>query len=425
VAAFALVGLGILFAWRNSRRQAEAGGPGPTRLAVLPFENLGSAEDEYFADGVTDEVRGKLTAITGLEVIARTSSVLYKETTKSPQQIGRELGVQYLLTGTVRWEKAKQSGGTGRVRVSPELIQVTTASTKWQAPFEAPLTDVFQVQGEIAGRVAEALGVALGAGEQERIRERPTENLAAYDAFLRGEQAADGLASLDQAALRRARDYYQRAVTLDSSFALAWAQLSRAYSFLYWSATDHSAAAMAAQRAAERSLTLAPKGADGYLALGNYYEMVRYDAPRALEQYTKGRQLAPKDARLLAWAGWGEFLLRRVDEGIAHMREAEVLDPRRVEIAHSLTWPLLTRRRYAEALSTAERARALEPSNLQAIVSLIATHLAQGDLAGARSVLRNVRGDVDAAALVAHDAMADLNWMLDEQQQNQLLRVSP
>jgi serine/threonine-protein kinase len=416
-----LVG-GVLLAWLRAR--PEPGAAGPKRLAVLPFENLGQRDDDYFADGVTNEVRGKLAALPGLEVIARTSSVQYKQTTKSPQQIGRELGVQYLLTGTVRWEKAKQSGGTGRVRVSPELIQVTTASTKWQAPFEAPLTDVFQVQGQIAGRVAEALGVALGAGEQERIRERPTQNLAAYDAFLRGEQAADGLASLDQAALRRARDYYQRAVTLDSSFALAWAQLSRAYSFLYWSATD-SAAAMAAQRAAERSLTLAPKGADGYLALGNYYEMVRYDAPRALEQYTKGRQLAPKDARLLAWAGWGEFLLRRVDEGIAHMREAEVLDPRRVEIAHSLTWPLLTRRRYAEALSTAERARALAPSNLWVIVTLISAHLAQGDLAGARSVLRAVPVDVDTAALVAQVAMADLYWVLDDEQQQQLLRLSP
>jgi serine/threonine-protein kinase len=416
-----LVG-GVLLAWLRAR--PEPGAAGPKRLAVLPFENLGQRDDDYFADGVTNEVRGKLAALPGLEVIARTSSVQYKQTTKNPQQIGRELGVQYLLTGTVRWEKAKPSGGTSRVRVSPELIQVTTASTKWQAPFEAPLTDVFQVQGQIAGRVAEALGVALGAGEQERIRERPTQNLAAYDAFLRGEQAADGLASLDQAALRRARDYYQRAVTLDSSFALAWAQLSRAYSFLYWSATD-SAAAMAAQRAAERSLTLAPKGADGYLALGNYYEMVRYDAPRALEQYTKGRQLAPKDARLLAWAGWGEFLLRRVDEGIAHMREAEVLDPRRVEIAHSLTWPLLTRRRYAEALSTAERARALAPSNLWVIVTLISAHLAQGDLAGARSVLRAVPVDVDTAALVAQVAMADLYWVLDDEQQQQLLRLSP
>jgi tetratricopeptide (TPR) repeat protein len=153
--------------------------------------------------------------------------------------------------------------------------------------------------------------------------------------------------------------------------------------------------------------------------------MVRYDAPRALEQYTKGRQLAPKDARLLAWAGWGEFLLRRVDEGIAHMREAEVLDPRRVEIAHSLTWPLLTRRRYAEALSTAERARALAPSNLWVIVTLISAHLAQGDLAGARSVLRAVPVDVDTAALVAQVAMADLYWVLDDEQQQQLLRLSP
>ncbi|MEZ0332373.1 MAG: protein kinase [Gemmatimonadales bacterium] len=425
VVALVLAGLGILFARRTSHRWEEANGAGLTRLAVLPFENLGDSADAYFADGVTDEVRGKLAALPGLEVIARTSSGQYKQTTKSPQQIGRELGVQYLLTGTVRWEKTTPSGGTSRVRVSPELIQVTTASTKWQAPFEAPLTDVFQVQGQIAGRVAEALGVALGASEQERIRERPTENLAAYDAFLRGEQAADGLASLDQAALRRARDYYERAVTLDSSFALAWAQLSRAYSFLYWSATDHSAAAMAAQRAAERSLTLAPKGADGYLALGNYYEMVRYDAPRALEQYTKGRQLAPKDARLLAWAGWGEFLLRRVDEGIAHMREAEVLDPRRVEIAHSLTWPLLTRRRYAEALSTAERARALAPSNLWAIVAVTSVHLVQGVLAGARSVLRAVPVDVDTAALVAQVAMADLYWVLDDEQQQQLLRLSP
>src|SRR6185312_4016684 len=157
----------------------------------LPFENLGDSADAYFADGVTDEVRGKLAALPGLEVIARTSSGQYKQTTKSPQQIGRELGVQYLLTGTVRWEKATPSGGTSRVRVSPELIQVTTASTKWQAPFEAPLTDVFQVQGQIAGQVARELGVALGASERERIRERPTENLAAYDAFLRGEEAAD------------------------------------------------------------------------------------------------------------------------------------------------------------------------------------------------------------------------------------------
>ena len=143
-----------------------------------------------------------------------------------------------------------------------------------------------------------------------------------------------GTPSLDPAALRRARDYYEQAVSLDSSFALAWAQLSRAYSLLYLSAPNPAAAA-AARRAAERSLALAPKRPDGHLALGNYYEEVRHDAPRALEQYTRGRQLAPRDARLLAWAGWAEFLLGRVEEGLADMREAEVLDPRSVDIAQA------------------------------------------------------------------------------------------
>ena len=260
--------------------------------------------------------------------------------------------------------------GQSRVQVSPELVQVSTAAARWQAPFEAPLTDVFQVQADIAGRVARALGVALGAGERERFSERPTQNLAAYDAFLRGEEAVGGNVTTDPVALRRARDYYEQAVGLDSSFALAWAQLSQAYSLLYLSAPNPAAAA-AARRAAERSLALAPKRPDGHLALGNYYEWVRHDAPRALEQYTRGRQLAPRDARLLAWAGWAEFLLGRVEEGLADMREAEVLDPRSVDVAQSLTWPLLSSRRYAEALATAERARALAPSNLLVIVNVV------------------------------------------------------
>ena len=415
-----LLGVGVLLAWLRTRPQA--GTAGPKRLAVLPFENLGRPEDEYFTDGLTDAVRGKLTELPGLQVIARTSSSQYKHTSKSPQQIGRELGVEYLLTGTVRWEQ--EGGGPSRVQVSPELVQVSTAAARWQAPFEAPLTDVFQVQGQIAGRVAGALGVALGAGEREQFSERPTQNLAAYDAFLRGEEAVGGNTTFDPVALRRARDYYEQAVGLDSSFALAWAQLSRAYSHLYLSAPNPAAAA-AARRAAERSLALAPKRPDGRLALGIYYEEVRQDAPRALEQYTRGRQLAPRDARLLAFAGWAEFLLGRVEEGLADMRAAEVLDPRSVDIAQSLTWPLLSSRRYAEALATAERARALAPSNLLVIANVVWAHLAQGDLVGARGVLGAVPGEVDPAALVAQVATNDLSWVLDDAQQRLLLRISP
>jgi TolB-like protein/tRNA A-37 threonylcarbamoyl transferase component Bud32 len=212
-----MASMGMFLLYRN-HQATEDHGTGPKRVAVLPFENLGPAEDEYFADGVTDAVRGKLTGIPGLEVTARGSSTQYKKTPKSPQQIGQELGVQYILTGTVRWEKS--TGGQSRVQVSPELIQVSTAAAKWQQPFDAPLTDVFQVQADIAGRVAQALDVALGAGRQDELQEKPTQNLTAYDAYLKGEEVSNALGTTDPATLRQAIGHYEKAVALDSAFVL-------------------------------------------------------------------------------------------------------------------------------------------------------------------------------------------------------------
>src|SRR5262249_12639937 len=133
------------------------------RVAVLPFENLGAPEDDYFADGMADAVRGKLTSVPGIEVIARGSSVGYKKSSKTPRQIAAELGARYLLTATVRWQK---NPGASRVQVSPELVEVRESgapASKWQQPFDATLMDVFQVQSDIAARTAQALGVALRA----------------------------------------------------------------------------------------------------------------------------------------------------------------------------------------------------------------------------------------------------------------------
>ena len=164
----------MLFGWL--RRHGGESGAGATsdvrRLAVLPFDNLGAADDEYFADGITDEIRGKLSAIPGLQVTASRSAAEYKKSSKDLATIARELGVDYLLVGKVRWEK--REGGQSRVRVSPELIQVATGSTRWQQPFDASITDVFQVQADVASRVAQALDLALGAGQKQALAERPT-----------------------------------------------------------------------------------------------------------------------------------------------------------------------------------------------------------------------------------------------------------
>ena len=418
-----LLGAGVLLAWLRARPQP--GSVSPKRLAVLPFENLGRPEDEYFADGVTDEVRGKLSALPGLEVIARASSSEYKQTTKKPQQIGRELGVDYLLTGTVRWERSVS--GSSLVRVSPELVQVSTASTKWQAPFEAPLTAVFRVQADVAARVAKALGLALGTRERERLGEQPTENLAAYDAFLKGEEITDGLITGDWAALRTAIGYYERAVALDSTFVLAWAQLSRAHSTIYGlSSNPPGVEAKAARKAADRALALARFRPEGYLALGDYYASMLLDLAGALEQYTKGLQLAPKDTRLLNAVAACKQGLGQVDEALELLQGAEALDPRSVEVSENLVYALVRLRRYDEALGTAERARALAPANLRTIGANVIVHLARGDLNGARGAIRKVPSEVDPTALVAYLAtFDDLHWVLDDEQQRLLLRLTP
>ncbi len=167
IVVFAVIGLLLL----KRPHTGTAAASGVKRIAVLPFENLGSPEDDYFADGIADEVRAKLTSVSGLEVIARGSSTPYKKTTKTPTQIANELNANYLLTATVRWQKG---GETSRVHVTPELIEIRDSgapASKWQQPFDASLTDVFQVQSDIASKVAQALGVALGTGEEKRLSE--------------------------------------------------------------------------------------------------------------------------------------------------------------------------------------------------------------------------------------------------------------
>src|SRR5262249_35433989 len=294
VAALALVVLaaaGILF-WKRPKPDTAAAG-GVKRVAVLPFENIGPAEDDYFADGIADQIRGKLTAVPGIEVIARARSTPYKKTTKTPQEIARELGARYLLTATVRWQKA---GGGNRVQVSPELVEVRETgapASKWQQPFDASLTDVFQVQSDIATKVAQALGAALGAGEEKRLSEKPTENLAAYDAFLKGEEASAGMSVSDPGSLHKAVGFYEQAVALDPNFAQAWARASSANSMLYFNGTPTPELAEGARRAAEKAVALAPGRPEGYVALGDYHQVIAVQPSVALQQYAKGQRLAP------------------------------------------------------------------------------------------------------------------------------------
>jgi TolB-like protein/Flp pilus assembly protein TadD len=394
------------------------------RVAVLPFENLGSPEDDYFADGIADAVRGKLTSVPDIEVIARSSSVPYKKTRKTPKQIAQELDATYLLTAAVRWQK---SGNASRVQVSPELVEVKksgVAASRWQQPFDAALTDVFQVQSDIASRVAQALGVALRAGEAKQLFAGPTQNLAAYDAFLKGEEASKGF--IDPSSIRRALEFYEQAVALDPGFAESWARISLANSVLYFSSTPTPELAKRAREAGEKALALAPSRPDGNAALGFCELLVVGDARAALEQFEKGQRLAPATAELLRGMAIAEESLGRWDAAVEHFRQGDRLDPRSIRRSVPFADVLLRLRRYPEAREVIHRGLSLAPANLGLIEEQAMVFLGQGDLAGARTVLNAAPKDVEPTALVAYVASYnDLVWALDAEQRELLLRLTP
>jgi serine/threonine-protein kinase len=420
-----MLGLGVLFGWL--RRHGSAGGPADgagKRLAVLPFENLGAKDDEYFADGMTDEVRGKLAALRGLQVIAHRSAAEYKGSPKSYQEIGRELGVDYLLVGKVRWEK--QEGGQSRVRVSPELIEVAGSRTRWQQPFDAVLSDVFQVQGRIAGEVARALDVALAEPEREQLEDRPTGNLAAYDAFLRGEEISQRMTGIDPATLDRAVGAYERAVALDSTFVQAWARLSQAHSAIWSNGLPTPEGAERARLAAERAIALDAAAAHGRLALGTYYDFIAGDYGKALEQFALGQRTAPNNADLLSGAALSEMSLGRWEDALEHLKRAEALDPRSLTTATRLSRVRLWLRHHQEAEAAADRALALEPSSITALQAKVMARLGAGDLEGARAVLEAAPAEMDPTTLVATMGVFwDLGWMLSDEHQRLLLRLTP
>src|SRR5688572_4255537 len=418
-----LLGIGVLFAWRQS--QSESAGDGPILLAVLPFENMGDSGDVYFADGITDEVRGKLSSLPDFQVIARASSAQYRGNTKPLQEVARELGVRYLLTGTVRWIKTGTQKG---VQVRPELVEIVKSGAtvgRWERGFDAALDDIFKVQTEIAGQVVAALKGELASDAMPAtMMAAPTGNIAAYDEFLRGEQSYYG--SSGSVSLRQASDHYEAAVTLDSAFARAWSRLGMVRASTYINSAPTLETADAARSAAERALRLAPNLPEAHLALGNYHSLVRADFPRAVEVYTKGLTLAPAHAELLGALGLAEQGLGKVDDALAHMRRGLALDPRSLLYARRLVRLLTYTRKYEEAEELMARVRAQAPNDPGVLLYDAWLRLARGDLAGARSLTHGIPKDANEPITMSFFAFdQSSSELLNDDQKQLLLRLQP
>jgi serine/threonine-protein kinase len=419
-----LIGLGVLFAWRRHGGDAATGA---RYLAVLPFENVGDAADEYFADGISDAVRGKLSGVQGLQVIAGHSSADYKKSDKSLAQIARDLGVSYLVVAKIRWAKA--ADGTSRVQVSPELVHVPASgapTVKWQQSFDAAMTDVFRVQADVAGRVVEELGIALADSARRELAERPTRNLDAYDLYLRAEDAALAKGRNDPASLRSAIALYQQAIALDSTFALAWARLSRAASALYGNTAPSRELVDLARHGAERALALAPRQASGHTAMAAYHQVVERDNERGMQALARARQLDPGDVGTITSLASALQGVGQTDSALALLRQAQRLDPRSPVTASTTGRLLLALRRYEAADSALRRAQELSPGSLGMVHSRAALRLGQGDLAGARAVIASAPPDIDRRALAIYFATYnDLYWVLDSAQQAVVVKSGP
>jgi len=335
---------------------ASATGP---RLAVLPFENIGPADDAYFAQGVGDELASRLTSVAGLRVMSPTSTRQYRNTTKSRADVGRELGADYLLEGHVRWNRADSAAR--RVRVTVELIRSRDGSSVWGDRYEAKTEDLFAVEASIGEKVAASLEVALDEPERQTISTRPTENFEAYSYFLQGEALRRG----DENGLTRyprAIAMYERAAALDPKFALAFARLALTHGDIYWSNIDRTANRLALMRtAAEKAVQLAPDLPMAHLALGFYYYRGLRDYDRALSEFSAGLKQQPGNSELLM--GRASVLRRqgRFVESAANFARAVDLDPRSPDATFSLAGTSAALRDYPNAVRYTERTLALSP----------------------------------------------------------------
>jgi serine/threonine-protein kinase len=362
-----------------------AAAPVPTSptLAVIPFRNLGRPGDEYFTDGIADEVTTRLARVSGLGVIARTSASRYKGVARPAAEIGRELNVGYVLEGTVQW--ARTPGGESRVRVTPRLVRVADARQIWAEPYEAELADVFAIQTAVAERVASALDVALLAPERRGLAARPTRGVAAYDSYLRGNALTTlGMTYVPQARQDAAR-HYERAVALDPAFASAWARLAQAHGRIYVSRDDPTPARLArARAAAARAFALDSTLPEANLALGELSDR-QWDA---IERYVVALRAHPNSTELLYALGAEQVALGRHDDALASYTRAVALDPRSPDGPAEIANLHDVRREYGHAVRVRARQIALDPSSTMAYVAQAVSLVNwRGDTAAVRRTL--------------------------------------
>jgi TolB-like protein/Tfp pilus assembly protein PilF len=345
-------------------------------IAVLPFESL--SEDRanaYFAEGIQEEILTRLAGIADLKVISRSSTQRYQSKPRNLGEIAKQLGVANILEGSV--QKAAD-----QVRVNVQLVNAKTDSHLWAETYDRKLTDIFEVESEIAKGIAKSLQAKLTGREEQALAVKPTNNPEAYDAYLRGLafEARSRYAFLIRDLARKAIGFYERAVELDPKFAIAWARLSRAHAFLYFVVDVTAARRDAAKKALENAQKLEPNSPETLLALGYYQYLVLIDYGLAKTTFRRVIKTLPGNSEVPTALGRVTRREGHWDQSIAYFEQALALDPRNVELLTDTAWTHLLLRQFPAALKLYDRALDITPNDPAVLAVKASIYQARGNL---------------------------------------------
>ena len=354
-------------------------------IAVLPFENR--SEDKanaYFAEGIQDEILTRLSKIADLKVISRTSTQHYKSAPENLPEIAKQLGVAHVLEGRVQ-----KSGDA--VRINVQLIKAANDSHLWADTFDRKLTDIFSVESDVAKSIADQLRVKLTGAEEQVIAAKPTDNIEAYDAYLRGlaYTLKPGGTSRQRGNFLGAQKYLREAVRLDPKFALSWALLSivDARGYITTALQPTVALREEARQAAETALTLQPNLGEAVLAKGQYHYGCLKDYSTAVRYFEQARPLLPNSSRIPESLAYVSRRRGQWDASESYFNEAERLDPRNVNLLTQHAFSYIALRRFPEALRKLDEVLDITPDDVDTLVTKAAIAQAEGDLPRAAALL--------------------------------------
>jgi TolB-like protein/Flp pilus assembly protein TadD len=337
-----------------------AGSPAPSGIAVLPFESLSTdKENAFFAGGVYDGVSTKLAKVANLKVISH-NSVAKFQGARNTQEIGRALGVVYVLEGSVRRD-------AGRIHLNVQLIDTRTDAHIWAEEYDRDLSDVFSLQSEIARKVADQLGTEISPTEKTAIQEPPTTDLVAYDSYLRAKDLINGISfsTRSKEDLFQAVQLLDQAIARDPFFFLAYGELAGAHDRIYFLGFDHTDTRLKLSEAAIQTVRrLRPQSGETHLALAQHLYWAYADYDRAREELAAARLTLPNESRIPLLAGYIDRRQGRWEKSLEQLNRALELDPRNFSILQQISLNYEALHRYKEMAATLDSVLAAAPKDI-------------------------------------------------------------